>query len=438
MNSERMRRALVGLALVLVTGLVLPLAAAAASTRAADRGIPSGTRFSIRVPDRAAVQQIATLASHRDFADAALLAKMETTPQATWVTKGRPQDARRAVTQAVAVAAVQHAVPVVVAYDIPGRDCANLSAGGATSTADYEAWIDGFARGIGNAKAVVILEPDGLGLLPSTCGAGFPFTDTERYAELNYAVDRLEQQPNTLVYLDGTHPAWLAVGDIAQRLVAAGVQRAQGFFLNASNYQYTANDVFYGTWVSDCIAYATHVSPGDYGGCPNQYWDGGPATNWNGDALDRYQVWRDQRPFSGNGADLVWNTAGIDSRWDLILNGVTAATHFVVDTSRNGLGPWNYDRSVYPNDGAALDWCNAPGRGLGPRPAAQPDPSSPLLDAYLWVKTPGESDGTCNRNLTPVGSLDPEWGGIVDPAAGEWFQQEALQLAQLASPPLLP
>ena len=42
--------------------------------------------------------------------------------------------------------------------------------------------------------------------------------------------------------------------------------------------------------------------------------------------------------------------------------------------------------------------------------------------------------GTCNRNGTAVGSPDPEWGGIVDPAAGAWFTQQALQLAQLANP----
>jgi endoglucanase len=59
-----------------------------------------------------------------------------------------------------------------------------------------------------------------------------------------------------------------------------------------------------------------------------------------------------------------------------------------------------------------------------------------LVDAYLWVKTPGQSDGTCNRNGTAVGSPDPEWGGIVDPAAGAWFPQQALQLAQLAEPPI--
>jgi endoglucanase len=32
------------------------------------------------------------------------------------------------------------------------------------------------------------------------------------------------------------------------------------------------------------------------------------------------------------------------------------------------------------------------------------------------------------------GGVDPEWG-IVDPAAGDWFPQQALELARLAQPP---
>jgi endoglucanase len=62
----------------------------------------------------------------------------------------------------------------------------------------------------------------------------------------------------------------------------------------------------------------------------------------------------------------------------------------------------------------------------------------PLLDAYLWVKVPGESDGQCARGLGPAGTtVDPEWG-LVDPAAGQWFSQQALQLAMLSSPALKP
>ena len=58
------------------------------------------------------------------------------------------------------------AMPVLVAYNLPFRDCAQYSAGGATSTAEYEAWIDGLAAGIGDRPATVILEPDGLGIIP--------------------------------------------------------------------------------------------------------------------------------------------------------------------------------------------------------------------------------------------------------------------------------
>jgi endoglucanase len=71
---------------------------------------------------------------------------------------------------------------------------------------------------------------------------------------------------------------------------------------------------------------------------------------------------------------------------------------------------------------------------LGARPAAQPGP--PLLDAYLWIKTPGESDGECTRGLGPAGStVDPVWE-MVGPLAGAWFPEMALQLAQNAVLPL--
>jgi endoglucanase len=77
-----------------------------------------------------------------------------------------------------------------------------------------------------------------------------------------------------------------------------------------------------------------------------------------------------------------------------------------------------------------------------------------LLDAYLWIKTVGESDGSCDiaggtrawdyERYNPWGiagdsqkHFDPLWG-MVDPAAGTWFPGYALELAQKAEPPLLP
>ncbi len=62
------------------------------------------------------------------------------------------------------------AVPVLVAYNVPGRDCAQYSAGGAATGDVYRAWIEAFAAGIGDHRAIVILEPDGLALQPSDCG----------------------------------------------------------------------------------------------------------------------------------------------------------------------------------------------------------------------------------------------------------------------------
>jgi endoglucanase len=77
--------------------------------------------------------------------------------------------------------------------------------------------------------------------------------------------------------------------------------------------------------------------------------------------------------------------------------------HFVIDTSRNGLGP--------ASDGS---WCNPPGRALGARPGT---PSDFRLDWDLWIKRPGESDGTCN-------------GG---PSAGTFWPSYAVGLAQRAA-----
>ncbi|HEY3057403.1 MAG TPA: glycoside hydrolase family 6 protein [Chloroflexota bacterium] len=51
----------------------------------------------------------------------------------------------------------------------------------------------------------------------------------------------------------------------------------------------------------------------------------------------------------------------------------------------------------------------------------------PLLDAFVWVKAPGESDGQCARGPGPAGTTgDPQWG-LIDPIAGGWFPQQALQ-----------
>ncbi len=73
------------------------------------------------------------------------------------------------------------------------------------------------------------------------------------------------------------------------------------------------------------------------------------------------------------------------------ISGLTNGAHYVIDTSRNGAGPT--DEELY--------WCNPPGRALGVRPTTQT--ASPKVDAYLWVKRPGESDGACRSGNPPAG-----------------------------------
>jgi endoglucanase len=423
---------------------MLLVAAPASATPGSNNGghHDRGTRFYTPPPNHDAIRQIAQLIARRNRADAKLIAEMIATPQAVWFTKGTPKSVRQDVRVTVRLAAATRTVPVLVAYNIPFRDCAQFSAGGATSIQEYEDWIDGFAAGIGNSKAVVILEPDGLGIIPwydPYGGAdGSPALDwcqpaeanaataaADRFAMLSYAVDTLKAKPNVSVYLDGTHSGWLGSGDAAQRLVQAGVERADGFYLNVSNYHYSANLVQYGTWLSSCIAYATKVAPGDYIGCPNQYWNGGPLPakiaqllgEWTGVALSSFGQWSDTSD------DPALNTSGINLRYANMLGATQPTAHFVIDTSRNGVGPWQPPAGVYPDP---QDWCNPPGRNLGTRPTA--DTGIALLDAYLWVKIPGESDGDCTRGLGPAGTtVDPEWGRI-DPPAGQWFPEMALDL----------
>jgi endoglucanase len=429
------RRRIFGFVAVALMGTLVAAPAAARPT------LP-GDDLYVPPPNHGAKRQIAQLTSQGNKAAAARIRAMIETPQAVWFTAGTPESVRQDVHVTVTRAAAKRTIPVIVAYNIPFRDCAQFSAGGATTPAEYNAWIEGFAAGIGDRRAIVILEPDGLGIIPwydpygSADGSSAlewcqpaeadPATAaTERFAMLNHAVDVLTALPRVDVYLDGTHSAWLGSGDIAHRLVQAGVAETDGFYLNASNYQFTVNNTQYGTWISSCIAYATVVVAGDFFNCPNQYWNGGPLPakiavllgEWTGVALDRFGEWSDESDVA------ALNTSGINLRYANMLGAVEPTAHFVIDTSRNGVGPWA--PPAYPDP---QDWCNPPGRKIGLAPTLET--GTALLDAYLWIKIPGESDGECTRGLGPAGeTVDPEWGRI-DPGAGDWFPEMALDLTR--------
>ncbi|MCM1972821.1 MULTISPECIES: glycoside hydrolase family 6 protein [Streptomyces] len=97
-----------------------------------------------------------------------------------------------------------------------------------------------------------------------------------------------------------------------------------------------------------------------------------------------------------------FQTDEVTKEYGRVLSRRLDGKHFVIDTSRNGNGP-------LPGV-----WCNPPGRALGSAPTTRT--GDPVVDAYLWVKRPGESDGTCA-------------GG---PPAGQWWPEYALGLARNA------
>jgi endoglucanase len=259
--------------------------------------------------------------------EAVLMRRIAEQPQAIWLGEW-VRDIRAEADNILSRSASTRAVPVLVAYNIPYRDCGLHSRGGAGGGDDYRRWIVELARGLRNRPSVVILEPDGL---PAMDCLPARLRD-ERFVLLRDAVDVLTKA-GASVYVDAGNANWQQPSEMARRLQAAGIAIAEGFSLNVSNFHATSVNVAYG------------------------------------DRLSR----------------------------------LVGGKHYVIDTSRNGRGA-----------SVEREWCNAPNQALGYAPTT--NTGLPLVDAYLWVKTPGQSDGNCN-------------GG---PRAGEWWPEYALGLSRTA------
>ncbi|MFD6416874.1 glycoside hydrolase family 6 protein [Streptomyces sp. NPDC060194] len=283
-------------------------------------------------PDSTAARQLA------DYGDgekenAELIRKIAEQPAAEWIRPEDPEEQARGYTEAAGEAERD---AVLVLYNIPHRDCGLHSAGGAADGDEYRAFVDGVAKGIGDRPATVVLEPDAVLHMVDRC------TDQkyheERYALLGEAVDKLGALKNTKVYLDAGNAGWGDTEQIFEPLKRAGVERADGFSVNVSNFYTTEESIRYGKELSAKVG---------------------------------------NKPF-------------------------------VIDTSRNGNGP-------YDGGDPAQKWCNPPGRALGETPTT--DTGDEQVDAFLWIKRPGESDGECR-------------GG---PPAGQWWPDYALKLAKAAA-----
>ena len=194
------------------------------------------------------------LATAKDPAVRAALAKIASQPQAQWVGGNwvKTAVARSYVTRLTAGARAAGTVLPLVVYSIPHRDCGLYSSGGAAGAAAYRAWIDQIAAGIGAAKAMVILEPDALGQLDQA-GCLTAQQKAERLGLLRYAAVRLQRQPHTQVYLDAGNALWQSPATMAARLRAAGIRNVRGFALNVGNTDTTASEATYGRAISALV-----------------------------------------------------------------------------------------------------------------------------------------------------------------------------------------
>jgi endoglucanase len=273
----------------------------------------------------------AGLENGADRTVAAELKAITQTPSGIWAA-GQPGDIAM-VRHVTAAAGQAHAIPVIVAYNLPGRDaCGKLSAVPNLTAAGYESWIDQLAGAIGSGHDIVIVEPDGLPDIVRGCLS--PAQSSERYQLLRYAMKELGRLPHTRVYLDAGNPGMFAdPARLAGPLEAAGLRYGRGFSANVSNFGWTA-------------------------------------------------------------AVVAWS-----QQLERALGGTVGA---VIDTSRNGRGPYTGPE--------APQWCNPPGRALGPAPRLNPGPAG--IDAYLWIKDPGASDGAC-RGGPPAGQYWPQYAAAL-------------------------
>jgi len=282
---------------------------------------------------------------------------------------------------------------VFVVYDLPNRDCAAMSSAGELKLSEngeerYKSeFIDPIAaqfRAHPDQPIVVILEPDSLPNLATNLGNPKCEASADAYLRSTaYAINRLAQT-HVSVYLDAAHAGWIGWNDNRARMarifkhvldMAGGVHLIRGFATNVANF--------------------TTVAEGD------------------GKKLDRSNPCPDEHSYVHRLSDSL-KRVGIKQKG------------FIIDTSRDGQG------GVRHKWGA---WCNVKGAGLGERPRALVDEEP--LDAYFWVKPPGESDGVSDptqpRFDANCRSADSAPNA---PQAGAWFPAYFADLVRNANPPL--
>lgn len=341
-----------------------------------------------------------------------------------------------------------------VVYNLPNRDCAALASNGELRIAEdgFRKYKDEYIQPIvdiisddsyKDIRIVAIIEVDSLPNLvtnldePDCAEADGPggYKDGVRHA-----LNALAEVPNVYSYVDVAHSGWLgwdsnfgpAVELIADVVKSTdkGWDSIAGFITNSANYTPT-DEVF----LTDPTE--------NFGGYPLRSAD---YFEWN--------FYFDEKSYAQD-----WRQA-------MIQQGAPTSIGMLIDTSRNGWGggerPTEKSQSSNLNtfvDESRVDqrehrgnWCNQAG-GIGYKPWPNPYPG---IDAFVWVKPPGESDGISDPNFAQDPNdpnkkhdamCDPaannrysktgaKTGSMADaPHAGRWFSEQFQVLLENAYPP---
>jgi len=361
-------------------------AALAASARAADPGAPAnpfeGASFYVGPEWRAELESAAGAAP----AKAAVIRSLANQPVALWVNS---------------IDAANHKVPrwldeargklaVLVLYDLPNRDCSASASGGELGPGDEGRYrsevVDPLAaqlRAHPDQRVAIVIEPDSLANLVTNAKVEKCAKSDALYrGAIAYAVSSLAM-PNVSLYLDAGHAGWLGwdphrakVAAIFKDVLdrAGGAQKIRGFATNVSGYSVLRGDD------------GRRLEPSNP--CPDEL-----------TYVEKLSA-------------------------DLAKVGITGKG-FVIDTSRNGQANAR---------AKSAHWCNIERAGLGERPRAAPAPG---VDAYFWIKVPGESDGTSDRNAPGFDETCTSPDSAQDaPAAGTFFPAYFSKLVEHANPPV--
>ncbi|CAN8098220.1 unnamed protein product [Discula destructiva] len=280
----------------------------------------------------------------------------------------------------------------LVIYDLPGRDCAAKASNGelaAGDTASYQTkYIDPIVALIkkhSNTAFALIIEPDSLPNLVTNANLATCQASAAGYRTgVAYALKNLNL-PNVVMYMDAGHGGWLGWN---------------------ANLQPGAQEL--------AAAYKAAGSPAQFRGISTN------VAGWNS--------W-DQTPGEfATGSDSQYNKCQNEklyvNTFAPYLSAAGMPNHAIVDTGRNAVTGLRLEWG---------DWCNVNGAGFGVRPTATTGDAQ--VDAFVWVKPGGESDGTSDTSAKRYDSFCGKSDAFKPaPEAGTWNQAYFEMLVKNAKP----